>query len=349
MNTGRALASVRRIAEIKPIEGADKICAYRVDGWWCVDTIEKYNINDLVVYIEIDSWVPASIAPFLSKGKTPREYGGVPGERLRTVKLRGQVSQGLLLPISPTCDMIESALFEGLDVSFPLGITKWEPVLPSCLAGQARGNFPSWGRKTDQERIENIVDDVFVENRNALYEVTLKLDGSSCSVWYKDGEVGVCSRNIDLKLNDENTGNSFIATATSTGLLDAVKAVGLNIMVQAELMGPGVQGNPEKLAAHNLYIFDIFSIDDQEYLGFNSRNEVFTALRRGGYTGEHVPVIANWVTLKSIGIVDVATSKSFVDRPSIHAPVAEGCVFKRMDGKFSFKSINNRFLLKERD
>lgn len=349
MNVERALASIRRIAEIKPIEGADKICAYRVDGWWCVDNIGKYNVGDLVVYVEIDSWVPASIAPFLSKGKTPREYGGVPGERMRTLKLRGQVSQGLLLPLSPTCDQIESSLFVGLDVAFPLGITKWEPVLPAGLAGQVRGNFPSWGRKTDQERIENIVDDVFVKNKDAFYEVTLKLDGSSCSVWYKDGEVGVCSRNLDLKLNDENAGNSFIATATSTGLLAALKALGRNIMVQAELMGPGVQGNPEKLAAHNLYVFDIFDIDVQEYLGFNSRNEVFIALRRSGYTGEHVPVIANWANLESLGIFDVATSKAFVDRPSIHAPVAEGCVFKRMDGKFSFKSINNRFLLKERD
>ena len=158
MNVERALASIRRIVEIKPIEFADKICAYRVDGWWAVDTIEKYNIDDLVVYVEIDSWVPTAIAPFLSKGKTPREYAGVPGERLRTVKLKGTLSQGLLLPISPTCDMIESSLFEGLDVSFPLGITKWEPVLPACLAGQARGNFPSWGRKTDQERIENLVE-----------------------------------------------------------------------------------------------------------------------------------------------------------------------------------------------
>lgn len=349
MNTARALASIRRIAEIKPIAGADKICAYRVDGWWCVDTIEKYNVGDIVVYVEIDSWVPASIAPFLSKGKSPREYGGVPGERLRTVKLRGQVSQGLLLPISPTCDMIESALFEGLNVSFPLGIQKWEPVLPACLAGQARGNFPSWGRKTDQERIENIVDDVFIANKDALYEVTLKLNGSSCSVWYKDGEVGVCSRNLDLKLNEENAGNSFIATATSTGLLGALKALGRNIMVQAELMGPDVQGNPEKLTAHNLYVFDIFDIDDQEYLDVYSRKTLFAKLSEIGYTGEHVPIIARGVTLELIGIFDVATSKAFVDRPSIHAQVAEGCVFKRLDGKFSFKSINNRFLLKERD
>lgn len=349
MDIVRALASIKRIAEIKPIDGADKICAYRVDGWWVVDAIAKYNVQDMVVYVEIDSWVPTEIAPFLSTGKQPREYCGVPGERLRTVKLRGQVSQGLLLPISPTCDRIESKLFEGLDVSAPLGITKWEPVLPACLAGQAKGNFPAWGRKTDQERIENIVDEVFVANKDAFYEVTLKLDGSSCSVWYKDGEVGVCSRNIDLKLNDENAGNAFIATAMSTGLLDALKAFGRNIMVQAELMGPGVQGNKEKLSAHNLYVFDIFDIDAQEYLDVNERLRIFNMLIELGFRGQHVPVIANWVSLDSIGIFDVATSKVFVDRPSIHAPVAEGCVFKRTDGKFSFKSINNKFLLKDRD
>ena len=95
----RKLATIRRIAEIRPIENANKIYHYRVDGWWVVDTVDKFQVGDLVIYLEIDSWVPTELAPFLSKGKEPREYNGVKGERLKTVKLRGAVSQGLLLPI----------------------------------------------------------------------------------------------------------------------------------------------------------------------------------------------------------------------------------------------------------
>lgn len=95
----RKLASIKKIEEIKKIEGADKICAYRVDGWWVVDTIDRYQPGDLAVYLEIDSWVPNELAPFLSKGQEPREFNGVKGQRLRTVKLRGVTSQGLLLPL----------------------------------------------------------------------------------------------------------------------------------------------------------------------------------------------------------------------------------------------------------
>lgn len=148
----RKLASIQKVLAVTPIEGADSICSYTILGWNIVDSIGKYSVGDLVVYYEIDSWIPTTVAAFLSKGKDPRVYQGIQGEKLRTIKLRKTVSQGLIMPLSPTCDHIESELFEGLDVTFPLGIVKWEPVLPSCLVGQAKGLFPSFGRKTDQER-----------------------------------------------------------------------------------------------------------------------------------------------------------------------------------------------------
>lgn len=95
----RKLATVRSIAEIKPIEGADKICAYRVDGWKVVDQVGKYNVGDLVIYCEVDSWLPHELAPFLSKGKEPREFEGIKGERLTTQKFKKQTSQGLILDL----------------------------------------------------------------------------------------------------------------------------------------------------------------------------------------------------------------------------------------------------------
>lgn len=122
----RKLASIQRIAEIKTIKDADRICAYRVGGWWVVDAKNKYCVGDSVVYFEIDSWMPTSIAPFLSKGKEPREFNGVKGERLRTVKLRGQISQGLIMP---TCEVMCGMVYqdkEGIDCTDALAIQKWE-------------------------------------------------------------------------------------------------------------------------------------------------------------------------------------------------------------------------------
>ncbi len=116
----RKLASVRRIAEVKSIEGADSICAYRVDGWWVVDGIGKYQVGDLVTYCEPDSWVPTELAPFLSKGKEPREFNGVKGERLRIQKIRGCVSQGLLLSITVVAEFIGAEIVEvenGIELS----------------------------------------------------------------------------------------------------------------------------------------------------------------------------------------------------------------------------------------
>jgi len=96
----RKMATIRRIEEVKAIPNADKIVAYRVGGWWVVDSIGKYVVGDLVVYAEPDSFIPSIIAPFLTKpGHYAKTFEGVEGERLRTVSLRKQISQGLLLPL----------------------------------------------------------------------------------------------------------------------------------------------------------------------------------------------------------------------------------------------------------
>lgn len=105
--TERKLASIRRIADIQPIEGADAIEVATVDGWKLVVKKNEFKVGDLAVYLEIDSWVPHELAPFLSKGQEPREYNGVKGERLRTIKLRGTTSQGLLLKLENCFDIIE--------------------------------------------------------------------------------------------------------------------------------------------------------------------------------------------------------------------------------------------------
>lgn len=103
----RKLATIRTIEEIKPIEGADAIEAARVDGWWVVIKKGEYAVGATVIYLEIDSWVPQELAPFLVKGAIPREYNGVKGERLRTIRLRGTLSQGLLLKIEDCFKIIE--------------------------------------------------------------------------------------------------------------------------------------------------------------------------------------------------------------------------------------------------
>ena len=340
----RKMVTFQRVAEVKDIEGADLICAYRINGWWVVDQVGKYAIGNMVLYAEIDSWIPHEIAPFLSKGKEPREYNGVKGERLRTVRLKGQYSQGLLLPWSTISHVDNwSDLEEGADVSELLGVQKWEAPIPTNLTGQMKGNFPVFIRKTDQERCQNLVQEINQEYLlETHFEVSLKLDGSSCTVYHNAGLVGVCSRNIELKLEQE--GNSFVDIAKSTGLLKALIDLNENLAVQGELMGPGIQGNKEGFNSNKLFIFDIFDIDNQCYLVWADRMEAIQKLRDLGYTGDVVPTIGVG-PLESGNIEDLL---KMAEGPSLIAKQREGLVFKRTDGEFSFKAISQKFLLDEK-
>ena len=348
----RKMATVQRVAEVKSIEGADLICAYKINGWWVVDQVGKYQVGDLTIYCEIDSWIPNTIAPFLSKGKEPREYFGVKGERLHTVKLKGQLSQGLLLPYETLVVEFEGNTGIGDweecdDVSEELGIQKWEAPINAQLAGIMKGNWPHFLQKTDQPRLQNIqreITDAF--NNNDKFEVTVKLDGSSCTVYYNNSEIGVCSRNINLNL--EQDGNAFVDIAKKTGLMETLPKLNRNIAVQGELMGPGIQGNKEDFRENRLFVFDIYDIDNQCYFSVTDRMDIFRELLAlGGCMGlELTPLDQNeFITLPTYNIDELL---KMAEGQSIHAKVREGIVFKRVDGKFSFKIINNEFLLKDK-
>ena len=128
----RKLATIRKIDELRPIPEADAIECAVIGGWTVVVKRGEFSEGDLAVYCEIDSWIPHALAPFLSKGKEPRVFDGIAGERLRTMKLRGQLSQGLLLPFAIMKPFFDDILFtEGVDVSELLGIVKYEAPIPA--------------------------------------------------------------------------------------------------------------------------------------------------------------------------------------------------------------------------
>jgi len=324
--TERKLATIQKINGVYPIEGADRICQYGINGWKVVDQVGKYQVGDHVVYIEIDSWVPTTVAPFLSKGKEPRVYNDIPGEKLRTIRLKKALSQGLILPL----DIFTLGYFEGTDVSDILGITKWEPP-QEFRSADAKGNFPEFIRKTDQERIQNCFRDA---NRDVLYEVTEKLEGSSMTVYFNNGEFGVCSRNLDLK-EDEN--NTFWKTALATGIREKLAGLVDNIAIQGELVGPKIQGNIYKLDDYKWYVFDIFDIDKGKYLCTGDRRRIveFLGLLSVPIIEEHYNLVDNLETL-----LDHANGYSSLNPKQLR----EGLVYKSVAG--SFKVISNKYLEK---
>jgi RNA ligase (TIGR02306 family) len=337
----RKLATIRKIDALTPIDGADKIEVATVGGWKVVAQKGLYNVGDLAVYFEIDSWIPTELAPFLSKGKEPREFEGIKGERLKTIKLRGQLSQGLLMPLDEACKNIDSELFEGLDVSFPLNIIKWEKPMNAQLAGLARGNFPTQIPKTDQERVQNLVKEIAGAAETGLqFEVTEKLEGSSMTVYQIQGVFGVCSRNLDLK---ETEGNSFWATARKDDIEAKMKVVDefWDFAIQGELVGPGIQGNIYNLREPEFRVFDVYNIQAGEYLKPDAR---LALIKRMGL--KHVPVLT---TDKDLGIGTVDEMLAWAEGKSVlnDKQEREGIVFKEVNGGMTFKAISNKYLLGE--
>lgn len=377
----RKLASIQRVIEIRPIEGADAIEVARVNNWDVVVKKGEYNLGDLCVYCEIDSFLPVREEfEFLRKSSFKR-MGDQEGFRLKTIRLRGQLSQGLLLPLEvlngeeemvigtmvypwgpqlqlgPYDDAI--VIEEGADVTEVLGIVKYEPPVPAELAGKVKGYFPSFLRKTDEERVQNLVKEYAEWKEQDLdFYVTEKLDGSSATYYYNNGVFGVCSRNLELAEPEEfvegmvmcadgierpRQQNSFWKVAQELGLKEKLAALGRNISIQGELIGEGIQGNPYKLKGQTVRFFNAFDIDSQEYYGL----PMFLATMQIDLKLETVPILTN-LTMKLPETIDDVLA--FAEAKSVLNPDfdREGVVFRTMDRKISFKVISNKFLLNEK-
>lgn len=329
----RKLVSVRRIDSIAPIVGADAIECAQVGGWKVVVKKGEFSEGQLAMYFEIDSWIPENVAPFLCKDK--REFNGIPGARLRTIRLRGQISQGLLLPLGKAFAHCE----EDEDITEDMGVQKWEAPVSAQLSGQVRGNFPSFIKKTDQERIQNLKNELASWSNATAWEVTEKLDGSSMTVYLRDGEFGVCSRNLDLKPDEKN---SFWSMAVMLGLEAKMRDLGANVAIQGELIGPGIQGNKYNLAEHQFRVFDVFDINSFSYYDSTRRDEACTALGL-----MHCPVVNEDYVIQ--GTMDELLSSAEGFSELNGTTQREGLVFKCISNPdVSFKAISNKFLLSEK-
>jgi RNA ligase (TIGR02306 family) len=340
----RKMATIRKIDSLRPIEGADAIECAIVGGWTVVVKKGEYSAGDLAVYCEIDSFIPTAIAPFLTKPDNyPKVFEGIEGERLRTMKLRGQLSQGLLLPLGIGVYDTNAVLEEGVDVSQLLGIVKYEAPVPAALAGEVRGMFPSRIPKTDQERVQNLKAELAEWlNDGSHWEVTEKLEGSSMTVYYLDGEVGVCSRNLDLK---PNLDNSLWRAAHKYNLPTKLVGLGRNIAIQGEIVGNGIQGNIYQMRDQDFLVYDIYDIDAGLY---------FTPAERKVFVAEHklnhCPVLAySAVLTDTLGITNMEQVLKFAEGKSVMGQIGcerEGLVFKCHEKAVSFKAISNKYLLK---
>ncbi len=194
------------------------------------------------------------------------------------------------------------------------------------------------------------IPNVFKDHADTLFEVTVKMDGSSCSAYLRDGEFGVCSRNIDLK---DTKGNTFWRVARECRLEERMRSVGRNAVVQGELVGEGIQKNRDRIKGQRLFVFDVWDVDLQRHMTPEEREEYLDALDAALFDEPELDRVPALVPMTGGDFVSVGDVLKFAEGPGYNSENREGVVFKSselVDGQvLSFKAISNRYLLKEED
>lgn len=349
-------ATIQIIDNIISIPGADKIELAHVLGWQCVVEKGKFKAGQKAIYVQIDTLLPyRSHYAFLEKSSPFKEYSieygedvvpGVKYTRLKTAKFLGNISQGLLLSMDDY-NLEYDAFESGADVSDSIGAIKYNKPVSVSLKGSAKGSFPYFIRKTDEERIQNISGRLNEFDGRRVY-ASLKIDGTSVTYYYliEEDEFGVCSRNMTML---EDGGSLYAQIAKRHNIKEKLKAyclsIGKSIAVQGEIAGPSVQGNRLKLPTQTLYLFTVQQIDKQKepiYLSFDYLVGAKTAL-----DVDTVPIMETFNFNCAVHTKD----KLLEDAISLGNDM-EGFVIRTIDelpdpprglNRWSFKVINNNY------
>ena len=329
----RKLATIREITSVFPIEGKDRIVQYELTGWLVIDAKDKYKAGDRVIFVEPDAWMPNVVAPFLTRpGKEPKVYKGIAGEKLKTIKMGGAISQGLLLEIKEEkytkCDI-------GHEVTEDYGIILKEEE-DAVSNPNALSTFPSFIPKTDQERVQNINRILEKRDPNEWYQKTEKLEGQSATFYLYGDHYGICSRSQELKQDVES---NWKRNSDKFNIEAILRGLGRNLAIQGEQCGPKIEGNIYSFTDVEFFVYDIFDIDAGKYF-LPKETEKFCK----EHCLNHVPVLGLEVQVNSLPIGDIVSA---ANGASIIVNVyREGVVYKSLTDErgFSFKAISNEYL-----
>ncbi len=343
----RKLASVQRIWKIEPIEGADRIELAHVLGWQCVVNKGQFQPMDLGVYFEIDSFLP--IRPefeFMRSSSYKKTDIMGEGFRLRTQRFRGQISQGLLLPLSQFPEIPAEAEL-GEDVAELLGVKKWEIEERVSTGGTMIGTLPYDIPHTDETRVQENPE-LIQAFAGLEYYISTKMDGSSHSIGIDENGFHVTGHNYEYK---DDGSSSFYELVKARGYQGKVEAYvhdkGLKTLtIQGELCAPGIQRNRLRLTKPEWYVFTVRV--DGKRVGLDEMLAICETLGM-----EHVPIEEVGTDLPS----KYPTVEAVLERADGEYPNGgkkEGIVVRPTEPVFcplisaslSMKIVSNKYLLK---
>jgi RNA ligase len=371
----RSLAYIETIKSLTPIPGADKIEKAEVLDWEVVVQVGQFKVGDMVIYCEIDSILPElSCFEFLR----PKKF------RIKTIKLKGQVSQGIVFPLSilqevnPSLNSFHKRQYKvGQDITNELGITKYDPeasldnneqekkpwlerklsFLKWKLFGikpTKRGDFPTWlVPKTDETRVQKMGSTLYeVEGRPAY--ITEKLDGSSATFIYR--------KPVNWFAKLFNKEGIFQICSRNRIVYDSRKgdqpdhylrmiALKYNIHEQLKKLNRNIAVQGESLGGKiQGNIYKLLEHELRVFSIFDIDTQEYTLY------DELISLIKE-LELPMVPIVDnnaviVNSAKYYVELSKGKSQLnpntlREGIVIRVKDGHFSFKSISPSFLLKQ--
>lgn len=343
----RQMAYVEEILDISAIDGADKIEVARVNGWEVVVPKGEFRRGEQVVYFELDSALPLEDSRFshlASRGS--RIINDKPYHVLRTIRLRGVYSQGLVMPVHEFASEINMVQFMNTHhpewvstLDTEIGVFKYEPPVPASIGGQISGGFIDGIPKTDAQRVQNLSERNYAQLlAEGRWVATEKIDGTS-GTFYNDPEKGIraASRNWELARSEEQVHWQMV----DKYILD--KRIPEGWVIQAEVAGPGIQKNRLGLKEVSLFVFRVL---DEE------RRDVPRILWPEEIKSIAAPIYEDLTLPGSVeeAVAQVNGIKSLVTPGRL----TEGVVYWDVDGReFSFlgrpgfKVISNRYILKQ--
>ncbi len=324
------LASIQTISEIRPIDGADRIEAATVLGYQTVIKKGEFRPGDLCVWHEPDT---------VAAERPEYEFLRKQGFRLKVSRFKGQVSQGLALPLStlPTADYAV-----GQDFTVETGIRKYEKPLSPNLVGVAKGAFPSWMPKTDEPNLRSFPA-ALEEFIGRQCVITQKVDGTSGTFYLRGGEFGVCTRNLELL---DDPASMFWRVAREHRLGEALATLTGDFALQGEVHGEGIQGNHLGAKGVQFAAFNLFDIANHVYASHHALEEFCKAnglpMVRTVWRGEFRFTLPELVQLASAqDYAPGQPAEGIVIRPVVEArsQILES-------GRLSAKVISERYALK---
>lgn len=342
--SNRQLASVQEISSLTPIKGADRIVLARILGWNVVVKKGEFKVGDPCIYFEVDSFLPINDERFEFLRHNSYKNNEFMGEgfRIKTQRLRKQLSQGLAFPIHMFSELGDINI--GDDVTSALSVKKWE--VPDYVGnmGTVTGSFPAHLNKTDELRVQSY-QSLAEELTGQPYYISTKLDGMSITVGIREGERFVATRNNTIK--DDGRSVLWDYFNGIDGLFDTMEKMGQDITIQGEFVGPGIEKNRLKLTHYDFYAFNVVNAQGD----WVSLSEMLTILERVGLKSVPIEEEGAQFDYTLEVLLERAKGKydSGINKEGIVIRPLDPTISETTNMPLSFKVLNNDFLLKTED